>query len=93
MRPNPPAWGSIGSISEPARWAQAPGARTTVGDFNADGKADITLLPGANTSWWFTIPVAHAVGDATFRITSTPSSDFAGWAQQPGARLVATLGR
>ncbi|MFC4066269.1 S8 family serine peptidase [Actinoplanes subglobosus] len=76
-------------VGDFAGWAQAPGVRLTTGDFNADGRTDVALTPGPNTSWWFTQPVAFSNGDGTFRITNTPLNDFAGWSQAQGARTVA----
>jgi hypothetical protein len=72
-----------------AEWAQVPGVRRVSGDFNGDGRTDIALIPGPDTSWWTSLPVAFSNGDGTFRITNAPRGDFAGWAQTPGARPVA----
>src|SRR5690349_2159159 len=70
-------------------WVQAPGVRVLTGDFNNDKRTDIALLPGPNTPWWYTIPVAFSNGDGTFRVTNTPAQDFAGgWVQVPGVRAV-----
>jgi hypothetical protein len=75
--------------SDFAGWAQAaPGVKVISGDFNNDGRTDMALLPGPNMPWWFTIPVALSNGDGTFRIVNAPSSDFAAWAQAPGAHVI-----
>ncbi|GIE78423.1 hypothetical protein Aph02nite_43730 [Actinoplanes philippinensis] len=79
---------SNSGVGDFAGWAQVPGARLTTGDFNADGRTDIALTPGPNTSWWYTQPVAFSNGDGSFRITNTPLNDFAGWSQAAGARTV-----
>ncbi|SEO47066.1 FG-GAP-like repeat-containing protein [Actinacidiphila rubida] len=71
-----------------AGWAAVPGARIEVGDVNGDGRTDIALVPGPDTPWWYTLPVAFSNGDGTFRVTNAPSADFAGWAQVPGAQVV-----
>jgi VCBS repeat protein len=75
-------------LGEFAAWAQAPGVKVLTGDFNQDGKADIALLPGPNTPWWYTLPVAFSNGNGTFTVTNTPLGEFAAWAQVPGARAI-----
>lgn len=76
------------SLPDFAGWAQVPRVRLLTGDFNADGRTDLTLVPGPNTPWWYTQPVAFSNGNGTFTTTNTPLSDFAGWAQVPGGRVV-----
>ncbi|WP_409463394.1 hypothetical protein [Amycolatopsis sp. GA6-003] len=63
-----------------------------VGDFNGDGRADLALTPGPNTPWWYTLPVAFSKGDGTFTVSNSAANDFAGWARNPGARVVASMG-
>jgi hypothetical protein len=65
-----------------------PGVRVVSGDFNNDSRTDMALVPGPDTPWWQTIPVAFSNGDGTFSITNTPSGEFAGWSQVPGVRVV-----
>ncbi|WP_317795868.1 S8 family serine peptidase [Actinoplanes sichuanensis] len=65
-----------------AAWAQESGATPVAGDFNNDGRTDLALTGGAG---WTTVPMAFSNGDGTFRITNTPVSGFAAWAQEPGA--------
>ena len=48
-------------------WAQAPGVQAVAGDVNRDGRADLMLTGGPG---WFTLPVAFARGDGTFRVTN-----------------------
>jgi hypothetical protein len=76
-----------GPAADFAGWASVPGVRSVTGDFDKDGRTDLALLPGPDTPWWITIPVAFSNGDGTFRITNTLSRDFAGWAQAPGGRV------
>jgi subtilisin family serine protease len=71
-----------------ASWAQTRGVRALSGDFNADGRTDIALVPGPNTPWWVTLPVAFSNGDGTFAVTNTAVGAFASWAQTPGGRVV-----
>jgi hypothetical protein len=68
-------------------WASVAGVRVNAGDFNNDGRTDIALVPGPNTPWWSTLPVALSNGNGTFTITNTPLSDFAAWAQVPGVTV------
>jgi len=35
-----------------------------------------------------TIPIAFANGDGSFRVTNAAASDFIGWAQAPGTRVL-----
>jgi VCBS repeat protein len=76
------------SVGDYAGWASVAGAKIKAGDFDGDGRTDIALVPGPGTPWWYTLPVAFSNGDGTFRITDTPSSDFAGWAQVSGVQVV-----
>ncbi|MFJ4848664.1 FG-GAP-like repeat-containing protein [Streptomyces sp. NPDC088733] len=71
-----------------AGWASVPGAKIEAGDVDGDGRTDISLVPGPGTPWWYTLPVAFSGGDGTFRVTNTPSSDFAAWAQVAGVQPV-----
>ncbi|GID28073.1 FG-GAP repeat domain-containing protein [Paractinoplanes brasiliensis] len=75
-------------VGDFAGWARAPGVRVIGGDFNADGFADLSLVPGAGTTDWTTLPVAFGNGDGSFRVTNRPRDDFAGWARAPGARVL-----
>jgi pimeloyl-ACP methyl ester carboxylesterase len=72
-----------------AGWAQVPGVQVVTGKFNNDNLTDIALLPGPNTPWWYTIPVAFSNGDGTFTVTNAPAGYFAqSWAQTPGVHVV-----
>ena len=68
--------------------ATAPGARTVEGDFNGDGRSDVALLPGPNTPWWTTVPMAFSNGDGTYTQTNSTNTNLAGAAQVPGATVV-----
>jgi FG-GAP-like repeat len=82
--------GTFAAKSQPltdfASRAQEPGARVTTGDFNRDGSTDLALTGGAK---WETMPVALSKGDGTFEARSERLAGFAGWAQEPGARVTA----
>ena len=63
-------------------WAATAGAIPLVGDFNGDGKADVTLTGAPN---WATLAVAFSNGDGTFTVTNQPITNFAVWAATAGA--------
>ena len=67
-------------------WAAVSGARTVVGDFNAEGGDDL-LLTGP--SGWTTLPMARSRGDGTFAVTNPSVPEFAGWASHSGVRVLA----
>ena len=69
-------------------WANQPGVRIVVGDFNGDGISDIALV--RQTPGWASIPIAFSNGDGTWRVTNGPAPDFIpSWANQPGVRVIA----
>lgn len=63
-------------------WAATAGAKPLVGDFNGDGKADVTLTSAPN---WTTLAVAFSNGDGTFNVKNNTVTNFAGWAATAGA--------
>ncbi len=69
-----------------AGWAQGSGVKAVVGDFNADGRADIALVGG---SGWYTVPVGFSRGDGSFDVTNVAVRDLPGWAQGSGVKAVA----
>jgi hypothetical protein len=72
-------------VGDFAAWSASAGARALVGDFNADGRADIAL---SGPSGWNTVPVATAVGTGSFSITNSYVGDFAAWSATPGAKAL-----
>ena len=64
-------------------WAATAGAIPLVGDFNADGRADVTLTSAPN---WTTLAVAFSNGDGTFNVTNQSITNFASWAAQANAK-------
>ena len=79
------AVGFGGSFAEATR---RPGARIVTGDFNADYKGDLALLPGPGDNAWATQPIALGSGDGTFRTTDAPAGEWARHAQLPGTRVL-----
>jgi hypothetical protein len=67
-----------------ARLAALPGVRVLVGDFNADGRADL-VLSGGNLK---TIPVAFSNGDGKFDVKNTEGADFAQHATATSEKLL-----
>lgn len=59
-------------------WARTSGAHLTIGDVNADLRADLILSGGTG---WATVPVARSNGDGTFSVTNNPAAAFATAAQ------------
>jgi hypothetical protein len=73
-------------------YLNAPGAKLFCADFNGDHKDDLVLAGGAG---WSFVPVALSNGDGSFRVTTTPIDQFAGWATQldaHGARVAIYTG-
>ena len=81
--------GSFTVVNQPAGvfayWAQMPGAKVLAGDFNADGRADLTLVGGQG---WTTIPLGFSNGNGTFTIANPPAIDFTSWAGSGGQAVV-----
>jgi hypothetical protein len=69
------------NVADFPTYAQQAGAKPVVGDFDADGRADIALVGGTN---WTTVPFAFSNGDGTFTVSNVPASTFAGYAKQSG---------
>jgi hypothetical protein len=60
-------------------YASQPGVRVYAGDYDGDGRADLTAQGGAG---WQTIPIAFARGSGSTSYFSTPSNQFSwitGW--------------
>ncbi|MGW4209353.1 FG-GAP repeat domain-containing protein [Lentzea sp. NPDC004789] len=74
-----------GPVGDFAVWASGTGVKTMNGDFNGDGLTDIALTGHAT---WTTIPVAHAVGDGTWRISNAQAGSFSNWAAAGCAEAV-----
>jgi hypothetical protein len=66
-------------------WAASANVQAVVGDFNADGKADVALTGPSN---WTTLPVAFSNGDGTFRVTNASLATFPQMAAAPGSQAV-----
>jgi hypothetical protein len=67
-------------------WADTPGAKVVIGDFNGDGRTDVALVGGHG---WTTIPVATSAGNGAFQVTNRRvGSSFDAWADIAGARVV-----
>lgn len=58
--------------------------KTLIGDFNHDGKGDLTLTGAAD---WGSVPVALSNGDGTFNVTNAPINGFATWAAETGVKI------
>lgn len=69
-----------------ASWASQSEVEVLTGDFNGDGKLDITLAGGRG---WTAQPVAFSNGDGTYNVTNLPVDGFAGWASENNVRKVA----
>lgn len=69
-------------IGDFATWATEANVKILVGDFNADGKADIALAGGAT---WGSCPVAFSQGDGSFDVENEPCG-LATWAQNAASR-------
>ena len=67
-------------------WAQTPGARAMVGDFDGDGDADLALT---GASGWNTIPLAFSDRLGGFAVSNRGVADFPGWATSAGVKLAA----
>jgi hypothetical protein len=68
-----------------ASWAATAGTKTTVGDFNGDGRDDLAVTGGPG---WNEIRVAFSVGDGTFTLGQFSIPNFSNWSQTSGVRLV-----
>jgi hypothetical protein len=71
-----------------AVWASLPNAKLLVGDFNGDGKDDVSIT---GPSGWGSVPVAFSNGDGSFNVTNlgNPASlNFAYWAADPATRVL-----
>ena len=81
------SWGITNGLIGPfADWATVSGVQVLTGDFNGDGRTDVTLLrriPG-----WGTMPVAFANGDGSWRITNGLIGPFADWATVSGVQVL-----
>lgn len=79
--------GTFGITNQPitnfAGWAATANAKPLVGDFNADGRADVALT---GPSGWSSLPVAFASGAGNFNVTNAPITNFAVWAATPNAK-------
>lgn len=73
--------GGTGSF---AGWATASGVVPLVGDFNADGRDDISLL--RRVGGWRTMPVALASGNGSWSIANNTTGNYAGWATASGVQ-------
>ena len=70
-------------------WATQGPPKAVGGDFDGDGKGDIALTAGSNSTIpWNSIPVAFSNGDGSFRITNANVADFPTWSTQGGAKVV-----
>jgi hypothetical protein len=78
-----------GTFTEFPKWAAQPGVTAVAGDFSYNGtpRPGIALVGG---SGWETIPMAFAqLGEGNTWLATNPSaSQFAGWAAQPGVKVV-----
>jgi serralysin len=68
-----------------AIWASSPQVEVVTGDFNGDGRTDISLVRKA--PGWTTVPVALATANG-FTIQNRPAADFAIWASSPQVKVL-----
>jgi hypothetical protein len=69
------------SIGNFASWSANTNVRVLTGDFNGDGKTDVSLVN--KSVGWNTLPVAFSQGNGDFSITNQSIGDFASWAANP----------
>ena len=68
-----------------AGWAATENAKSLIGDFDGDAKADIALT---GPSGWGSVPVAFSNGNGTFRITNRGVVNLASWAATAGVQVL-----
>jgi len=69
-----------------AGWGSTPGVKVVAGTFNDDTRTDLALVGGAGFS---AVPLATPNTSGTFTISNQTAPNFPGWAQHPGARVIA----
>lgn len=69
-----------------AQWAQAPGAKVFVGDFDGDGRDDLAL---AQAQGWGSIPIAYGEANGQWSIANHAVPGWAEWAAAPNAQVLA----
>jgi hypothetical protein len=67
-------------------WSRATNVTAVVEDYNADGRADIAL---AGNPDWGSTPIALSRGDGHFDVINPGAGNFAVYASQPGAKVLA----
>jgi predicted alpha/beta hydrolase len=73
-------------IGDFASWAANPNVRVRTGDFNGDGKTDVSLVN--QSAGWNTLPVAFSQGNGNFSVTNQFIGDFASWAANPNVNVL-----
>lgn len=60
-------------------WAASTNVKPLIGDYNADGRADIALT--GNPAWG-SVPVAFSNGNGTFYVTNASVANFPSWSSE-----------
>ncbi|MCD5314082.1 FG-GAP repeat domain-containing protein [Kineosporia babensis] len=67
-------------------WAREAGFQLVAGDFNGDGRSDLSMTGAQNAT---TIPAVFSNGNGTFGVTNSWVSGFPVWAREAGYQVVA----
>ena len=73
-------------MTNTARWAATAGVKLLTGDFNGDGKSDITTV--RQEADLGSVPILFANGDGSWRETNGRVTNSARWAATAGVKLL-----